>query len=83
MEDGRTLSEDSPSGPELYAKRKQLFAQQNNPGLVVWEVDWSIGPESFYGTNANELLTMWFVRSGDNWQRIGYIRRPIEPPRED
>lgn len=83
VEDDRSLPEDSPPGPELDAKRKQLFAKQNSPDLVVWEVGWSVGPESFYGTNGTELLTMWFVRSGDNWQRIGYAKRPIEPPRED
>ena len=65
--------------PALDAKRKQLFAEQNTPKPVVWEVSWSIGPESFYGTNGTERLTMWFVRSGDRWQRIGYAKLPLPP----
>ena len=83
VEDDQSVSEASQPGPELDAKRKQLFAQQNNPNLVVWEVGWSIGPESFYGTNGSEFLTMWFARSGDRWQRIGYAKQPMEPPREN
>jgi hypothetical protein len=83
VEDDQSVYMDSQAGLELAAKRKQLFMEQNAPRLVVWEVNWSIGPESFYGTDGKEYLTMWFTRSGNRWQRIGYARWPKEPPPED
>ena len=76
MESEQAIDTDPRPIPALADARKNLFTLRNDPNLVVWEVCWSIGPESFYGTNGDETLVMWFVRSGDLWKRIGYTKIP-------